>query len=85
MNILAIDTESGGVEPENSLLTVYFKLVTTNKKLFTNEFPDVIALGYDQKVIVDNLAEKVGDKVKIVLLEAFKPEIYKTSLLLKRD
>jgi hypothetical protein len=41
MNILAIDTESGGVEPENSLLTVYFKLVTTNKKLLTSEFPDV--------------------------------------------
>jgi FAD synthetase len=54
-------------------------------KVIADEQPDVIALGYDQKVIVDNLAEKVGDKVKIVLLEAFKPEMYKTSLLLKRD
>ena len=52
-------------------------------KVIQNEQPDVIALGYDQKIIVEDLEKKVGENVQIVRLEPFQPEIYKTSLLLK--
>lgn len=48
------------------------------------EKPDVIALGYDQKFFIDELEAKYGDKIKIVRLEAFQPEIYKSSLLKKK-
>ena len=52
-------------------------------KVIADEQPDVIALGYDQKIIVENLEDRVGKNVHIIRLEEFKPEIYKTSLLLK--
>lgn len=49
------------------------------------ENPDVIALGYDQEgEYVENLEKElanVGIFPKIIRLEAFKPEIYKTSKL----
>ena len=49
--------------------------------------PDIICLGYDQDSYVDNLAEKlvaIGLKnVKIKRLKAFKPDIYKSSLIYK--
>lgn len=43
------------------------------------EKPDVIALGYDQKAFTDDLAKIMGDKVPIVRLSAYQPEIYKSS------
>ena len=43
--------------------------------------PDIIALGYDQKAFVDNLAAKIGTTTHIVRLPAFHPEIYKSSRL----
>lgn len=47
--------------------------------------PEIIALGYDQAgEYVEKLAEKLyeaGLLVRIVRLEAYKPEIYKTSKL----
>lgn len=52
-------------------------------KVIADEKPDVIALGYDQKILVEDLEERVGKNVQIVRLKAFKPEVYKTSLLLK--
>jgi FAD synthetase len=52
-------------------------------KVIADEQPDVIALGYDQKIIVEDLEKKVEESVQIVRLKPFKPEIYKTSLLLK--
>ena len=52
-------------------------------KVIQDEQPDVIALGYDQKIIVEDLEKRVGKDVQIVRLEPFMPEIYKTSLLLK--
>ena len=41
------------------------------------ENPDIIALGYDQQVDIDNLKKIV--KAKIVRIEPPKPEIYKSS------
>lgn len=49
--------------------------------LISQEKPNIIALGYDQKSLVENLAQKVGESVQIVRLTAFKPEIYKSSKL----
>jgi FAD synthetase len=48
-------------------------------KVIDEEKPDIIALGYDQKIIVEKLEERLGDNVKIVRLTPFKPEIYKSS------
>lgn len=45
--------------------------------------PDVIALGYDQRNFTRDLA-KTFPKVKIVKLKAFKPEVYKSSLINQR-
>ena len=49
--------------------------------LFAEENPDIIALGYDQKVFVDSLEDAIKDNVEIVRLAPFKPEIYKSSKL----
>ena len=50
--------------------------------------PDVICIGYDQKPSLSE-ARKILEKMKInaVLkrIKKYKPEIYKTSLMLKRD
>jgi len=47
--------------------------------------PEVIALGYDQKVNLDELKNKLkefGLKTKIVRLKSYKPEVYKSSKLI---
>jgi len=41
--------------------------------------PDIISLGYDQKV--PEPLKKEVKKYKIVTLKAFKPEVYKSSLI----
>jgi FAD synthetase len=50
--------------------------------------PDVICLGYDQKGSVEELKEKLIEfglnKTQIIRLNAFHPEIYKSSKLRKR-
>lgn len=47
--------------------------------------PDIICLGYDQGFFIDGLAERLADfgllETSIVRLEAFKPEMYKSSIL----
>lgn len=50
-------------------------------KVITDEKPDVIVLGYDQKIFVDDLKKIVDKKVQIVRLKAYKPKIYKSSKL----
>lgn len=46
--------------------------------------PDVICLGYDQKFFVDGLANTpLVREVKIICLKSFKPNIYKTSKIIK--
>ncbi|KKQ54757.1 MAG: FAD synthase [Parcubacteria group bacterium GW2011_GWA2_38_13] len=44
--------------------------------------PDCICLGYDQKFFIEKLQETFP-KIKIVRLKAYKPNIYKSSLLKK--
>lgn len=49
--------------------------------------PDVICLGYDQAVFTDALKlelKKLKLKTKIVRLKAYKPHLYKTTLLRKK-
>lgn len=48
-------------------------------KVITDEIPDVIALGYDQKFFVDDLKNVLDKNTKIVRLKPYKPEIYKSS------
>lgn len=48
-------------------------------QVISDEDPDIIALGYDQKFFVDNLKDVVKKHVKIVRLKAYKPNIYKSS------
>ena len=46
--------------------------------------PDVIALGYDQKIFVDKLADEIkkrGLAARVVRLKPFHPEKYKSSRL----
>jgi len=48
--------------------------------------PDVIAIGYDQKVDLDELTEKLGNlklKAEIVRLKSYEPEKFKSSKLRK--
>ncbi|MAG01977.1 FAD synthase [Candidatus Pacearchaeota archaeon] len=50
--------------------------------------PDVIALGYDQDSFTDNLEEELkkrGLRIKIVRLEGYMTDKYKSSLLKKGD
>lgn len=48
-------------------------------QVIREEKPDIIALGYDQRAFVDNLNEILDSKTKIVRLEPFKEDIYKSS------
>jgi FAD synthetase len=43
------------------------------------EQPDIIALGYDQVAFVDKLKKNIKDSIKVVRLQPFQPEIYKSS------
>lgn len=48
--------------------------------------PDVICLGYDQKIFVDGLKESLrqrGLQPRIVRLSPFKPHLYKSSIMRK--
>ena len=49
--------------------------------------PDVICLGYDQTHFVDKLAEKtkeMGLNIKILRMDAYRPEIYHSSIINKK-
>lgn len=49
--------------------------------------PDVICLGYDQHVFADRLPEELEERgltPRIVRLGAYKPDVYKSSLLHKK-
>lgn len=56
-------------------------------KVLKQQQPDMICLGYDQKVNTIELQKKLKEyklnEVKVVRLRAYKPEIYKSSLLKK--
>lgn len=49
--------------------------------------PDIVFLGYDQIAFTENLKkelESINIHSEIIRLKAFKPEIYKTSLILSK-
>ena len=51
------------------------------------EKPDIIALGYDQGSFVGNLPEQLRKhklKTRVVRLKAFRPEVFKSSLIRKK-
>ncbi|MBI3036959.1 FAD synthase [Candidatus Woesearchaeota archaeon] len=53
-------------------------------KVVEDERPQVICLGYDQTFFTDKIKEKLqerGVSVDIVRMPAYKPEMYKSSLL----
>lgn len=50
-------------------------------KVLKEEKPDIVALGYDQKVFVENLTNAVSSTTKIVKLQPYMPDIYKSSKL----
>lgn len=53
-------------------------------EVLREEKPDIVCLGYDQKSFTEELEKKIkefGLNTKIVRLESYKPEKYKSSLL----
>lgn len=64
---------------------IVFGSLTNPYEIVETFWPDVICLGYDQKFFTDELEKKLEElglnKAKIVRLEAYKPEIYKSSKL----
>lgn len=50
-------------------------------RAIAEEKPNIVALGYDQKVFVDNLEKAIDPHTQIVRLAPFQPEIYKSSKL----
>jgi len=56
-------------------------------KVIQEHKPDVICLGYDQKVMLEELAKKLAEfnlsKTNVVRLKPFHPEIYKSSKMRK--
>ena len=49
--------------------------------------PDIIALGYDQKVYTNNLEKQLSERginAEVVRIQSFHPEHYKSSTLRKR-
>ena len=55
-------------------------------KVVEDEKPSIICLGYDQTFFTNNIKEKLrqrGLDVEVVRLPAYKPEVYKSSLIKK--
>ena len=56
-------------------------------KVVEDEKPSIICLGYDQTFFTDKIKEKLqqrGLKVEVVRVPAYKPEVYKSSLIRKK-
>lgn len=67
-------------------LSIIDKVVLGDKsdvyKMIKNIKPDVIVLGYDQKIFTEGLEEKIkefGLKTEIIRAKGYKPEAYKTT------
>ncbi len=52
-------------------------------KVLRDEKPDVVALGYDQKAFTEDIEKNLQYPVRIVRLQAFHPEKYKSSFFRK--
>lgn len=59
-----------------------------DKYLVIKEYkPDIICLGYDQKFFIPGLKKWIKNNklnIKVYKIRAYKPQIYKTSLIMKR-
>lgn len=56
-------------------------------RVVEEEKPSIICLGYDQTFFTDKIKERLqqrGLNVKVVRLPAYKPEVYKSSLIKKQ-
>lgn len=51
-------------------------------QIVRDERPDIVALGYDQRLFIDKLEDALPDNSHIVRLTAFHPEKYKSSKLI---
>ena len=62
---------------------------TTDRYAVFSEFrPDVICLGYDQRAAIDKIEEacsRLGLSAKIVRIGAYRPDVYKSSLLNRHE
>jgi cytidyltransferase-like protein len=72
-------------------LKIANKVVLGNKgnklKIIEKWQPDIICLGYDQKIFTKNLKKKLaqhGSYPDIIRLKPFKPHLYKSSILRRR-
>ena len=57
-------------------------------KVLEEHKPDIIALGYDQVAFTQNLEQAIIDlglSTKIIRIESYKPEIYKSSYLKNKN
>jgi len=62
------------------------KLTKDKLKIIEELKPDILALGYDQKAFTQKIRlelKKRGLKTKVIRLPAFKPKIYKSSIIKK--
>jgi len=50
-------------------------------KVIREEKPDILAFGYDQKMPIENIQEKIGSHIQMITISAFKPEEFKSSKL----
>lgn len=60
---------------------VYLGYIKDKYKAIKIQKPNIIALGYDQKTYVDELADNIEDYVQIVRLAPYKSQQYKSSKL----
>ena len=57
-------------------------------KIVEDEKPGIVCLGYDQTFFTEKIKEKLqqrGLNVQVMRLPAYKPEVYKSSLLKRRS
>lgn len=67
---------------------VVFGHGTDKLKIVEEEKPQIICLGYDQTFFTDKIKEKLrqrGLDVEVVRMPAYKPEVYKSSLLREKN
>lgn len=74
------DVEDTGI-PETVILG---NLDTDIFRIIRDLMPDIIALGYDQRVSEDEIANRFPS-CKIIRLESFQPDRYKSSLYRKKE
>jgi cytidyltransferase-like protein len=77
----------GAIKKSNLAEEVVLGELDDKYAIIEKKMPDVICLGYDQNFFVDGLREELKKRglseIEIRTLEAYKPEIYKSSKLKK--